>query len=85
MQRLFERLSEVYYDGTCEAIVVQPTYLKVRLTPDQGSPKEAEIFPYVCEDMTGAKVHLVRIQSPLKAVSVLVSPIPSAVLAIILR
>lgn len=85
VKALFEKLSDSWPDGTVEALVVNDRYLKLSLTSDLGVVTSAEVFPYEATSPEGARVALVRVQSEGKAVPVLVSPVPSAVLAVILR
>lgn len=87
MQRLFERLAD-HFDGRVEAEEVRENYLRVLFKwEDQGDAKgeRVEVFPYECRSPEGASVPLVRVGHPDDGEPVLVSPVPSAIIAVALR
>lgn len=91
MQRLFERIADTF-EGTVEAEEVREDYLRLVFRgpglAGNGEPSHrgrVEVFPYECRSLEGAKVPLVRVGYPDDGEPVLVSPIPSAVLAVALR
>jgi hypothetical protein len=85
MQRLFERIAD-HHDGTVEAEEVREDYLRIVFHIHHGESRErVEVFPYECLSKDGATVHLVRVGHPDDGEPVLVSPIPSAIIAVALR
>lgn len=84
IESLFRRIADEH-DCTVEATVLNDRYAKLLVVDHLGQQAvEAEIFPYEATDLAGARVPLVRVQVE-DLPPVLVSPIPSAILAVILR
>jgi hypothetical protein len=97
IEALFHRIAD-QFPGTVEALELRANYAQLRFnaaSQDEGggyyvterrAPPVVEIFPYEARSPEGADVPLVRIQlkgddpSP-----VLVSPLPSAIIALAMR
>lgn len=87
MQRLFERVAD-HFHGDVEAEEVREGYLRLlfKWGGDGGDHSErVEVFPYECRSLDGASVPLVRVGHPDDGEPVLVSPVPSAIIAVALR
>jgi len=94
MQRLFERIAD-HFDGTVEAEEVRGDYLRIVFkgpgrtsngAGPEGFRERVEIFPYDALDaVSSACVPLVRVQHPDDGEPVLVTPVPSAIIAVALR
>jgi hypothetical protein len=84
MQRLFERMADCW-GGEVRAKEVREGYmLLIAEDPIRGCETTFEVFPSSAKDSTGVEVQLVRVQQE-GAEPVLVSPIPSAIIAVALR
>lgn len=89
MQRLFERIADHHGMGVkCEE--VREDYLRLLIPTTANadgttSHERVEVFPYECKSPEGASVPLVRVGHPDDGEPVLVSPVPSAILAVALR
>lgn len=84
MQRLFERIAD-HHEHKVEAEEVRAGYLRLLIGDGTQSPQRVEIFQYECVSKDGATVHLVRVGHPDDGEPVLVSPVPSAIIACALR
>lgn len=87
MQRLFERIAD-HFDGKVEAEEIRPEYARLLFKWDDGGDargERVEIFPYECRSPEGTAVPLVRVGHPDDGEPVLVTPVPSAIIAVALR
>jgi hypothetical protein len=84
MQRLFERIADTH-EFIVRAEEVRPDYLRLKIGVDQQSEVRIEIFPYEATGPTGESVPLVLVGYPDDGEPVLVTPLPSAILAVALR
>jgi hypothetical protein len=84
MQRLFERIAD-HHAHSVQAEEVRENHLRLLIGDGTPHPQRVEIFPHPAFDSTGAVVPLVRVGHPDDGEPVLVSPIPSAILACALR
>lgn len=91
MQRLFERIAD-HHPHLVQAEEVRENYLRILISLSPGSSPHArrpservEIFPFEATGPTGESVPLVRVGHPDDGEPVLVSPIPSAIIAVALR
>jgi hypothetical protein len=84
MQRLFERIAD-HHAHLVQAEEVRENYLRLLIGDGSPHPQRVEVFPYECSSPDGATVHLVRVGHPDDGEPVLVSPVPSAILAVALR
>lgn len=85
MQRLFERIAD-HWGGEVRAEEVREDYMRLLAEdPVRGGTTRFEVFAYECRSPEGASVPLVRVGYPDDGEPVLVSPVPSAVIAVALR
>jgi hypothetical protein len=84
MQRLFERIAD-HHAHLVQVEEVRENYLRLLIGDGSDRPQRVEVFPYEAYDTTGATVHLVRVGHPDDGEPVLVSPVPSAIIAVALR
>jgi len=84
MQRLFERIAD-HHAHTVQAEEVRENYLRLLIGDGSPHPQRVEVFPHDAFGPMGERVPLVRVQHPDDGEPVLVSPLPSAILAVALR
>ena len=84
MQRLFERIAD-HHAHTVQCEEVRENYLRLLVGDGSPHPQRVEIFPYLAKGLAGESVQLVRVGHPDDGEPVLVSPIPSAIIAVALR
>lgn len=84
MQRLFERIAD-HHAHKVECEEVRANYLRLLVGDGSPRPQRVEIFPYEATGPAGERVPLVRVGHPDDGEPALVSPIPSAIIAVALR
>lgn len=85
MQSLFEKIAD-HWGGDVKAEEIREDYMRLAAEdPVRGGSERFEVFAYECRSPDGKVVQLVKVGDFEGGEPVLVSPIPSAVIAVALR